>query len=298
MQDKDKKTILVTGATGKQGGAVLRHLVNHGWHVRVICRDPNKSSAQACTDMGVEVVKGDLDDRNSVLRAAKGTYGIYSVQAIEKGPEVEFRQGKTLADVARECGVKHFVYSSVGGADRNTGVPYFDSKWQIEQHINSLKLPATIFRPVWFMDNFLIPQFRSSILEGSLSLPLRPDKKLQMIAVDNIGGFVALAFEKPEQYIGKTYEIAGDELTLPQITQKLSRVIEHNVRYVEMPLEQMRASNPGYAKMFEWFNEYGYNADISKLRQMLPELLDFEAWLHKFGWEHFVREEAAVGARR
>jgi uncharacterized protein YbjT (DUF2867 family) len=298
MQNKDKKTILVTGATGKQGGAVLRHLINHGWHVRVICRDPNKTTAQECAETGVEVLKGDLDDRNSVLRAAKGVYGIYSVQSLEKGPEVEFRQGKTLADVAKECGAQHFVYSSVGSANRNTGIPHFESKWQIEQHISSLKLPATILRPAWFMENFLTTQFRSSILEGTLSMPLKPNKTLQMIAVDNIGGFAAIAFENPDKYIGQAIDIAGDELTMPQVAQKLSRVIEREVRYLEMPMEQMKAISADWAAMFQWFNDYGYNSDISRLRRMLPDLIDFETWLHKFGWEHFVKEEVTAGARR
>jgi uncharacterized protein YbjT (DUF2867 family) len=297
MRDKDKKIILVTGATGKQGGAAARHLLSRGWHLRILTRDPAKPAAEEFNQLGVEVFKGDLDDRNSILRAARNTYGIFSVQGLEQGPEVEFRQGKTLADVAKECDVQHFVYSSVGGADRNTGIPYFESKWQIEQHINVLQLPATVLRPVWFMDNFLMPMMRSSILDGTLSLPLKPNKSLQMIAVDNIGGFAALAFEKPEQFIGKAFEIAGDELTMPQVVQKIGRVIERDVKYVEMPMEQMKSFNPGWATMFQWFNDFGYNADISKLRSMLPDLMNFETWVHKFGWEHFVKQEAAAARR-
>lgn len=298
MQGKDKKTILVTGATGKQGGAALHHLVNHGWHVRALVRDPAKPAAQALAEMGVEICKGNLDDRNSVLAAAKDSYGIFSVQGLEEGVETEFRQGKLLADIGRQINVTHFVYSSVGGADRNTGIPYFESKWQIEQYIHSLNLPATILRPVFFMENFLSPQMRNSILEGTLSLPLRPEKTLQMIAVDNIGGFAAAAFEDPQKYIGQTLEIAGDELTMPLVARILKKVIDRDVRFIEMPMEQMSKANPGWATMFKWFNDYGYNGDISRLRRILPELLDFEMWLHKFGWEHFAREEAAAGAGR
>ena len=200
-----------------------------------------------------------------------------------------------MADVAKECRVKHFVYSSVGSANQNTGIPHFESKWQIEQYIRSLKLPATIFRPVWFMDNFLAPQFRDMILNGKLSMPLKPDKKLQMIAVDNIGGFVAAAFEHPKKFIGREIDIAGDDLNMLQVTQKLSKVIDRDVQYIEMPMEDMRKQSKEWATMFQWFNNVGYKSDISKLHQLLPDLMDFETWLHKFGWEHFVREHTAIG---
>lgn len=294
MKGKNEKTILVTGATGKQGGAVARHLTSEGWHIRIITRDPKKPAAKRCRQMGMEVMLGDLNDKNSVLKAASGVYGIYSVQSLEQGVEVEARQGKTLADVAKNRGVRHFVYSSVGSANRNTKIPHFESKWQVEQHIGSLKIPATIFRPVWFMDNFLMPQFRDSILKGTLSMPLKPDKTLQMIAVDNIGGFVAKAFENPDEFIGQAIDIAGDELTIPQVARKLSKVVGHDVKFVEMPMQEMRKASEEWAIMFQWFNDVGYKSDIPKLRQMLPDLMDFETWLQKIGQEYFAKEQAAV----
>jgi uncharacterized protein YbjT (DUF2867 family) len=295
MEGKSEKTILVTGATGKQGGAVARHLNNGGWHVRILTRDPNKPEAKRCREMGMEVMKANLDDKNSVLKAADGVYGIYSVQSLEQGVEVEARQGKMLADVAKNRGVRHFVYSSVGAANRNTKIPHFESKWQVEQHIDSLKIPATIFRPVWFMDNFLMPQFRDSILKGTLSMPLKPDKTLEMIAVDNIGGFVAEAFEDPDEFIGQAIDIAGDELTIPQVAKKLSKVVGHDVKFVEMPMKEMKKASEEWAIMFQWFNDVGYKSDIPKLRRMLPDLMDFDAWLHKVGREHFAGEKVAVG---
>jgi uncharacterized protein YbjT (DUF2867 family) len=294
MKGKSEKTILVTGATGKQGGAVAKHLTSEGWHVRILTRDPKKPAAKRCREMGMEVMLGDLNDKNSVLKAADGVYGIYSVQSLEQGVEVEARQGKTLADVAKNRGVRHFVYSSVGSANRNTKIPHFESKWQVEQHIGSLKIPATIFRPVWFMENFLMPQYRDSILKGTLSMPMKPKKTLQMIAVDNIGGFVAKAFETPDEFIGQAIDIAGDELTIPQVAQKLSDVIDHDVKFVEMPMREMRKASEEWAIMFQWFNDVGYKSDIPKLRQMLPDLMDFETWLQKVGRERFAKEQVAV----
>jgi uncharacterized protein YbjT (DUF2867 family) len=294
MKGKSEKTILVTGATGKQGGAVAKHLISEGWHVRIITRDPKKTAAKRCRQMGMEVMQGDLNDKNSVLKAASGVYGIYSVQSLEQGVEVEARQGKTLADVAKNRGVRHFVYSSVGSANRNTKIPHFESKWQVEQHIDSLKIPATIFRPVWFMDNFLMPQFQDSILKGTLSMPMKPRKTLQMIAVDNIGGFVAKAFESPDEFIGQAIDVAGDELTIPQVAEKLSEVVGRDVKFVEMPMKEMKKASEEWAIMFQWFNDVGYKSDISKLRQMLPDLMDFETWLQKVGREHFAKKRVAV----
>jgi uncharacterized protein YbjT (DUF2867 family) len=295
MKGKGEKTILVTGATGKQGGAVAKHLTSEGWRVRILTRDPKKAAAKRCREMGMEVTQGDLNDKNSVLKAADGVYGIYSVQSLEQGLEAEVRQGKTLADVAKNRGVRHFVYSSVGAANRNTKIPHFESKWQVEQHIGSLKIPATIFRPVWFMENFLMLQFRDSILKGTLSMPLKPDRTLEMIAVDNIGGFVAKAFENPDELIGQAIDIAGDELTMPQVAEKLGKVIGHDVNFVEMPMEEMRKASEEWAIMFQWFNDVGYKSDISKLRQMLPDLMDFDTWLQKVGREHLAGEKVAVG---
>jgi uncharacterized protein YbjT (DUF2867 family) len=295
MEGKNEKTILVTGATGKQGGAVARHLTNSGWHVRILTRDPNKPEAKTFREMGMDVIKADLNNKNSVLKAADGVYGIYSVQSLEQGVEVEARQGKMLADVAKNRGVKHFVYSSVGAANRSTKIPHFESKWLVEQHIGSLKIPATIFRPVWFMENFLIPQYRDSILKGKLTMPLKPDKTLEMIAVDNIGGFVAEAFENPDEFIGQAIDIAGDELTIPQVAKKLSKVVGHDVKFVEMPMQEMRKVSEEWAIMFQWFNDVGYKSDITKLRRMLPDLMDFEMWLQKVGREYFAGEKAAVG---
>ncbi len=295
MEHKSEKTILVTGATGKQGGAAARHLASRGWHVRILTRDPNKPEVINLGRLGMEVFKGNIEDKNSVLKAAGGVYGIFSVQALDQGLDAEIRQGKIMADVAKECKVKHFVYNSVGSANQDTGIPHFESKWQIEQYIHSLGLPATIFRPVWFMENFLWPQFRDTILKGTLSMPLKSEKTLQMISVDNIGGFVAEAFEDPQKFIGREIDIAGDELDMSQVAQMLGKIIDREVKYVEMPIEEIRKFSKDMATMYQWFNDVGYQIDISQLHEILPDLMDFETWLHKFGWEHFVREKAAVG---
>src|SRR4051794_32966439 len=145
------KTILVIGVTGQQGSAMARQLLAksaaEGLHVRGLVRDLDKPAAKAFQAQGVELVVGDLDDRASLDKAVKGAYGVYSVQTVVGLPEVEIQQGNDLADAAKAAGVQHFIYASVGGADRNTGNPHFDSKWKIEEHIRAIGLPATILRP-------------------------------------------------------------------------------------------------------------------------------------------------------
>jgi uncharacterized protein YbjT (DUF2867 family) len=278
---KHNQTILVTGATGQQGGATARHLLAKGWPVRAMTRNPNSSAAQTLKGAGAEVVQGDLDDCSSLDRALAGVYGLFSVQTPELGVETEERHGKALADAAQAAGIHHIVYSSVGGAERGSGVPHFESKWQIEKYIRSLDLPATILRPVYFMDN--LNWQRTQIQKGALtSMGLAADKTLQMIAATDIGAFAALAFESPDSYIGESLEIAGDELTETQIAETFAAVIGRPVKLV--PAEGPPAF-PDLVKMYAWFNQAGYEADIPALRGKYPTLLSFKTWVQDGNWK-------------
>ena len=280
----DDKTILITGATGRQGGAALRHLQQAGWKVRALVRDPQKPQAQQLAQSGVELVQGDLKRRDSLDRALQNVYGVFSVQTwAEEGPEGEVRQGINLADAAKQANVRHMVYSSVGGAERNSGVPHFESKWQIEQYARSLQLPLTVLRPTFFMENFL--QNREQVRNGTLSLGLKPETRLMMIATEDIGGFVALAFNNPDQFIGRELELAGDALTMTEAAATLSKIIGRPVQYVQQPLDQIRAFSTDLAKMYQWFMDEGYKTDIAALRQLYPPLMTFEEWLRKTGWD-------------
>ena len=280
------KIILVTGATGQQGGASARHLQARGWSVRALTRDPHTAAARALADAGVEVVQGDLNDRASLDRALKGVYGVHSVQSyMPQDPTREIYQGKNLAEAAKDAGVAHFVYSSSAGADQHVGTPEQDSKGEIEQHIRSLGLPATILRPTYIMDNYNnIPALRQGILGGSFMFPAPPETKLQFIAADDIGAFVAVALEDPKTFTGKALELAGDELTITQTVEVFSRVIGRPVQFIEMPLEQARSFDPNLAKVTEWIINEGFHADIPALRAMYPALMTLEDWLRETGW--------------
>lgn len=273
------KTILVIGASGNQGNAVATNLLSDGWAVRAMTRNPEQPSIQALKEMGASVVEADMDDEQSLSDAMEDVYGVYSVQSFDNNdPEKEIRQGKRVADLAKKASVSHFVYSSAAGAERYDGAQNFATKWQIEEHIRSLDLPSTILRPTFFMDNFegfAKGQDGKVVIQGFMDLEI----KLQMIAVQDIGAFANIAFKNPEQHIGEAIEIAGEEKTLTEISKKISKAFDAPCEIVDS-----REKFQKMMKMFEWFEFGGYEANISKLREINPQLLDFEAWVKHSGW--------------
>ncbi len=192
-------------------------------------RNPNKLAAQALKQEGVEVVQGDLNDRTSIDRALNGAYGVFSMQNFQDGLDTEIRQGKAIADAAKAAGIEHFVYSSVGSAERNTGVPHFDSKFQVEEYIRAINLPYTILRPVFFFYNY--NTMRSMLEQGTLSQPLSPDRKLQQLSEENYGEMVAEVFDRPADFANRAIEVASVEMTMPEIATVFSRVLEKSVNY-------------------------------------------------------------------
>jgi len=282
------RVVLVTGATGRQGGAAIRHMSSKGWRLRALTRDPGSHAARDLARRGIEVLRGDLEDRASLERAVQGAYGVYSVQDYwSVGARREVEQGTNLANVAKKAGVRHFVYSSVGGAERNSGIDHWESKWKIEEHIRALKLPATILRPVAFMEDYYVDQVEIGILKGKLMDPIRADKPYQTIATEDIGAFVALAFSRPEHFIGLELEIAGSELTNPQAADVFSRVLGRPVKFRKMPMLLVRLIlGKEFYQMFRWFNDAGFKADIGALRRNYPEVhfQTLEEWLRSEGW--------------
>jgi uncharacterized protein YbjT (DUF2867 family) len=267
------RVILVSGATGQQGGSVARNLLERGFAVRALTRDTEKAAAKELVDLGAEVVSGDLEDRASIE------------QFWEVGVEGEVGQGILLADAAKEAGVEHLVYSSVGSAHRETGIPHFDSKWEVEEHVRASGVPYTVLRPVFFMQNW--EMMREPVLGGTLPQPLDPDKPFQMIDAEDIGVFAARAFDDPESWIGREVDIAGDELTMPEIAGTFSRVIGRNVDYFQVPWDGFEEQmGEEYTIMYRWFNDYGYEANIAALRDEYPGLASFEQYLRDHGWEN------------
>ena len=279
--NKEGKTILVIGATGAQGGAALRHLKAAGWNVKALVRDPEKPTAKALAEQSVELVHGNLNDISSLNAAMNGIYGVFSVQQFwEGGFDMEVQQGKNVADAAKAAGVQHFVYTSVDGAERKTGIPHFDTKGIIEEYIASLQIPTTVVRPVFFMENFTT-WFRPQESEDgshSFMMGLPANRTLQLIASEDIGAFVEIAFNNPEQYIGSSFAIAGDEITMTEAAEILSTKIGKPIRFISLPIDAVRKHSEEMAIMFEWFDKHGYIADVPTLKVIYPGLKTFAEW--------------------
>ena len=286
MEDLQDKTIFVTGATGKQGSAAVRHLLEAGFKVRGLTREPEKPEAERLRDLGADIVEGDLDDPERIRKDIEGAYGVFAVLTWkEEGPAGEVKQGKILADATKEAGVEHFLYSSVGGADRSTGIPHFESKATNERYMRQIGLPLTVLRPVYFMENFNAPNAQKLIASGRLIMALDPNKPLQLISVEDIGFTAAIALDNREDWLGRSMEIAGDSLTLPQVAQKFSAALGHKVEFVEQQLQELKKIDNERFLMMKWLNGPGYQADIAAIRAMHPSLMTLEQWIEKGYWK-------------
>lgn len=261
----EKKLIAIAGATGKQGGATLRELArNGGFRLRALTRKPEGNAANALKDLGVEVVKADLDDRGSIVSALHGVWGVYALQnSGEAGAVKEEEQGKRFAQIAHEQRVERFVYASVGSANKATGIPHFDSKFHVEQVVKALGFPSyAIIRPVYFMENLVSPW---TLRDAKLMAPTKPSTRLQMVAVSDIGKFGAKAFIDAEKHHNAEVDIAGDTVTMVEAAAVLSAATGKTVTYTPIPMDAIREKSKDMALMFEWFEHTGYSVDIPSL---------------------------------
>src|ERR1700722_17802505 len=260
------RTILITGVTGNQGGAVAQALQGTGFCLRGLTRMPESERAAALARHGVDAVKGDLDHEATLRRALAGAWGVFGVQnTLAAGVEREEAQGKRLATPAREAGVEHYVYTSVGSVHKRTGIPPFDNKWRVVETVRGLRFPShVILRPVFFMENLLAPY---SLQGPTLAWALGPDTKLQMIAVDDIGWFGARAFTDAAALNRREIDLAGDVRTMPEAADILTEALGRPIAFAQTPIEQVRQYSNDMAVMLEWFERVGYSADIAGLER-------------------------------
>jgi uncharacterized protein YbjT (DUF2867 family) len=286
------RTILITGVTGHQGGAVAQALQGTGFHLRGLTRRPEGERAAALARQGVDIVKGDLDDEATLRPALAGAWGVFSVQnTAEAGVEGEEAQGKRLATLAREAGVKHFVYTSVGSAHKRTGIPHFDNKWRIEETVRGLRFPShVILRPVFFMENLLAP---FSLQGSTLAWALGPTTKLQMIAVDDIGWFGARAFTDAAALSRREIDLAGDVRTMPEAAEVLTETLGRPIVFAQTPIEQVRQYSVEMALMLEWFERVGYSTDIAGLEREFGRVLTkLPGWARRQQERNILNSEA------
>jgi uncharacterized protein YbjT (DUF2867 family) len=279
-----KLTVVVTGSTGKQGGAVARGLLERGHKVRAITRDPNSSQARLLANAGASLVTASLEDTAAIIKALEGATSLFAMTTPFGGTEAEIRQGVATADAAKAAGV-HLVFTSVGSANRQTGVPHFDSKYEVEKHIAKVSVRATILAPVAFMENLYF--IKDQLAKGIYASALSPTRALAQVAVPDIGAVAVRVLEEPARFIGKRFDFAGDELTGNDAMVILSRVTGRPFSYYQVPLDVVRQRmGEDAVKMYEWFDRVGFAVDRVALRREFPDVAfhDFESWAKKQDW--------------
>jgi uncharacterized protein YbjT (DUF2867 family) len=271
-----------------------------GWPVRALVREPRSSKSNALRDAGVELLKGTFEDTDVIQIAMRGAQGVFSVQPSSPGGAVtdddEVRFGITVADLAVESGVKHLVYSSGGAVgDKPTGMRHFDTKARIEAHIRTLPIPATIVRPVTFMEMLMMPGF--GLDEGRFIFFARPDQSMQLLAVEDIGKFVAAVFADPGRFAGDVVEIASDAVTGNDLEAMFTETAGRPIAYARFP-DEVLAAKPFLAKLTALVDEgpLAGHADLDALRQINPEMQSFRSWLAGSGRKAFEQALGTAGS--
>ena len=285
------KQALVFGATGNMGGAAARELLKRGWHVRAVTRNPGSAKAIALADLGSEIFLADMDDRESIEAAFEGYKRVFSVQNWTKsGVEGEVRQGKLVAEVARSARVEHLVYGSAGDGTPQSGIPHFDSKIEVEDHMRELGIPFTVIRPVPFMELLSEKEFFPAVAAWGVSPSILGwEKHLPWVAVRDLGIAIANIFDDPDQWIGRQVTMCSDVKTLSEC-QSIFTAIDGKKPF-RIPLPPWlfsKMAQEEFVQMWEWevdfLAELGHQGLVELLensRQACPELLDMETWLNE-----------------
>ena len=292
----------MTGATGAQGGATARELLTAGCAVRVLTRNPDARAARDLASRGAEIVRGDLDDRESLRRAVQDAHAVFSVQLPDSaGADAERRHGYALIEAAREAGVQHFVHTSVCEAGRHTSFPrwesgywwqkYWTDKWDVEEAVRHAGFERwTVLKPAFLMDNFAQPKAKfmfPHLQQGRIVTALRPDTRMQLISADDVGAFARAAILEPQRFDHRDIELAVEALTMTDVAATLSRVLGKRVEARSVSPDEAIAAGlfPGWVRSQEWTNEVGYRADIGALARYGVRLTPFEEWIRRHAGE-------------
>ncbi len=276
----ESRIILVTGATGRQGGAVVDELLSRGYTVRGMTRKPQGKKAQRLAGKDIEIVPGDYNDPDSLLAAMRGAYGVFYYSGFSRN---EVGEGINVIEAARVAGVKHFVYSSGAAAAPGKGMEGA-AKMQVELELRDSGVPFSVIRPVAFMENFRGQQARTA--EKGVVDSRDPDRLVYFIAIRDIGFFAAEAFDHPDAWLGRGEDIAGDQMSLAGLTATYSDVMGRDIEYVQLPLDEYLATfPPPLRSLFRWYDEVGYSVDTASLRKQYSKLITLEQYLRATGWE-------------
>ncbi|WP_225832596.1 NmrA/HSCARG family protein [Streptomyces sp. NK08204] len=266
-------TVAVTGATGAQGGATTRALLAAGHQVRALTHRPDSPAADALRSLGAQVRHADFDDRPSLEAALTGADSLFAVTTpFGTDTATEVRQGTTLVDAAAEVDIRHIVFTSAAHADRGTGVPHYESKHLIEQHLRAAGVPWTVIAPAAFMDNYTSGWTLDGLRDGTFAWPMPADRPLTLIPAADIGAFAALALQRHDEFTGLRIDIASDKRTPGQMAEILATAIGLPVAHQEVPLAYVRTRSADLAAMFEYFTTAGLDVDVTGLRRDYPEV--------------------------
>lgn len=285
--------IVVTGSTGQQGGAVLRHLQSAGLPVLASVRYEASAISRLLSGQGVPVVEADFSDTAGLRRAFEGASGVFSMQpSLRDRPETETQWGKNVADAAKAAGVRHLVYSSIIGASEAGKIARFRAKAEVERHIASLGISATILRPAVFMDNLLNPVIRNALWKGTLTTANAVNARQALVAVDDIGATAALVFQHPDRFRGRTMTLVGDVLSAREQAAMLERMLGWKVKPKEVPrlLVRIFLGRDQY-QMYRWIDRMSSRVRVDP--HDTPKLLSFEQWILAFLPEVHLRRRTA-----
>lgn len=288
------KRILVTGATGKQGGATARELLKIGFQVRALVRDQYSKEAKALAQSGAQLIEGDWSNLDSFEAALNEVEAVYMVlppvwDMNEEEDNKEADLGIAFINLLQAKKIKFVIYSSVFMSDRHQPFrPRF--KHTIEDYLWKSGLKATVLRPATFMENFLMPS--SGIAEGKLYNFMPKGKKVPYISTEDIGIFARIIFQNPDSYAGKTIELLGDKIDEIEILNALQSSLGVNLELVQLSIEDLTAQNPLFGKLIEMFAYEPFPAvDIDALKIVNPQLRSFSSWLDEFGKSKFIERD-------
>jgi uncharacterized protein YbjT (DUF2867 family) len=288
---EDRQRILVTGATGAQGGSVARHLLARGrFAVRALTRDPRSEAAQELRAAGAEVVRGDLGDRDSLVAAMLDCHGVFGLTNFWEHFEREREHGENLIEGVAASGVRHFVMSTLPDYYRLSGgelsVPHCDLKARLEEKARGMGLPATFVHVAFYYENFFSffpPQAQDGGGYG-FGFP-QGDTPLAAISVEDVGGVAAAVFEQRDRFLGKTVGVVGDDLPPAAYAASMTRLTGRQVTYSHVPREVFASF--GFAGAEELANMFDCQrrlipqrtADLAMSRELFPEIRTFESWM-------------------
>jgi uncharacterized protein YbjT (DUF2867 family) len=282
MTVSSDRIIAVTGATGRQGGAVTRHLLADGWQVRALTRRPEGEPAGKLAALGAEVIKADMADPRTLAEAFRDVYGVYSVQnTMISGAEAEIRQGKNVANAAKAASVQHVVYGSAGQGVPGTGVPSWESKLAVEAHMHELGLPLTVLRPMAFMELMTDKEFFPPVSAWHLMPKLMgADRPLPWICVDDLGAIATRAFADPDRFIGAGLKLAADICSIAECRKLWTEIMGRAPRHFPMPVWLFeRFVGTDLITMWRWLRTGHVDVDPLETHDILPAALTVREWM-------------------